>query len=508
MFKNFMGEDGFIWFVGVVEDRNDPLKIGRVRVRCLGFHTDNVSRLPTKDLPWAHVMHPTTDPSMQGLGNTPSWLVPGTWVVGFFRDVDQKQQPIIIGSLPGIPEHKANNRFGFNDPHGVEDTVQGEYKGDPMYGPYPGERSSGHNTGESDTSRLGRGMDSEEHKSLVDRRTERLRGDPEPPAEPEDPNDKTGIPTATKPYLFNVSTETEQDLEERGYWEEPHPKGIVADANPYKSGAYPYNHVLETESGHVFEIDDSPDYERLFRQHRSGTFEEIHRNGDMVTKIVGDNYEIVMGSENIVIKGNQNITVEGDVRQLIKGDYILEVEGNYFRKIHNNERTKVGALVDEETGESIGGNREEEIVGNHSYNINDDIKGRIGGDTIISKEKSSVEVVGGQWKLSTEGKKMDSNPKERGIHIKTSKDYLLDVAGNLSASTITGIVSVKSGSTLNMKSADIMTIHTEDSMIQQANLSWTETVGYDKTSTTGTTWTHTSSGDIEITGGPDIQLNP
>ena len=506
MFKNFMGEDGFIWFVGVVEDRNDPLKIGRVRVRCLGFHTNSVSQLPTKDLPWAHVMHPTTDPSMQGLGNTPSWLVPGTWVVGFFRDVDQKQQPIIIGSLPGIPEHGANNADGFNDPRGI-DTVQEDYRGEPMFGPYPGERSSGHDTGESDTSRLGRGMDSEEHNSLIDRRTERLRGDPEPPEEPKDPNDKTGIPTASKPYLFNVSTESEQDLEERGYWEEPHPKGIVADANPYKSGAYPYNHVLETESGHVFEIDDSPDYERLFRQHRSGTFEEIHRNGDMVTKIVGDNYEIVMGSENIVIKGNQNITVEGDVRQLIKGDYILEVEGNYFRKIHNNERTKVGALVDE-WGESIGGNREEEIVGNHSYNINDDIKGRIGGDTIISKEKSSVEVVGGQWKLSTEGKKMDSNPKERGIHIKTSKDYLLDVDGNMSASTITGIVSIKSGSTLNMKSVGTMTIHTEANMASTSGTTWSETVGTTKTSTTGDTWTHTSSGDIEITGGPDIQLNP
>ena len=498
MFKNFMGEDGFIWFVGVVEDRNDPLKIGRVRVRCLGFHTDNVSQLPTKDLPWAHVMHPTTDPSMQGLGNTPSWLVPGTWVVGFFRDVDQKQQPIIIGSLPGIPEHEANNADGFNDPRGI-DTVQEDYRGEPMFGPYPGERSSGHDTGESDTSRLGRGMDSEEHNSLIDRRTERLRGDPEPPEEPEDPNDKTGIPTATKPYLFNVSTETEQDLEERGYWEEPHPKGIVADANPYKSGAYPYNHVLETESGHVFEIDDSPDYERLFRQHRSGTFEEIHRNGDMVTKIVGDNYEIVMGSENIVIKGNQNITVEGDVRQLIKGDYILEVEGNYFRKIHNNERTKVGALVDEETGESIGGNREEEIVGNHSYNINDDVKGRIGGDTIISKEKSSVEVVGGQWKLSTEGKKMDSNPKERGIHIKTSKDYLLDVNGNLSASTISGIVSIKAGGaggvggTLNMKSADRMMIYAEDSMTVYTEGSMTQTA---------------EDGDFTINGGPNIELNP
>ncbi len=80
----FMGQDGFIWFVGVVEDRNDPERIGRVRVRCLGFHTEDLNLLPTIDLPWAHVMHPVTDPSMHGMGNTPSFLVEGSWVIGFF----------------------------------------------------------------------------------------------------------------------------------------------------------------------------------------------------------------------------------------------------------------------------------------------------------------------------------------------------------------------------------------------------------------------------------------
>ena len=39
--QNFLGQDGFIWFVGVVEDRADPQKLGRVRVRCLGYHTEN-----------------------------------------------------------------------------------------------------------------------------------------------------------------------------------------------------------------------------------------------------------------------------------------------------------------------------------------------------------------------------------------------------------------------------------------------------------------------------------
>ena len=55
--QNFMGMDGFIWFTGVVEDRNDPSKLGRVRVRCVGHHTDDKSKIPTADLPWAHIMH-------------------------------------------------------------------------------------------------------------------------------------------------------------------------------------------------------------------------------------------------------------------------------------------------------------------------------------------------------------------------------------------------------------------------------------------------------------------
>ena len=104
----FMGLDGFVWFTGVVEDRNDPAQLGRVKVRCLGFHTESKTDIPTEDLPWAHVMHPVTDPSMQGMGTTPSFLVEGTWVVGFFRDAVERQQPIIMGTLPGYPQNVAD----------------------------------------------------------------------------------------------------------------------------------------------------------------------------------------------------------------------------------------------------------------------------------------------------------------------------------------------------------------------------------------------------------------
>ena len=479
--QDFMGKDGFSWFVGVVEDRNDPAQLGRVRVRVLGRHSEDLTQVKTSDLPWAHVMHPVTDPSMQGLGHTPSFLTQGSWVVGFFRDTEA-QQPVIMGSLPGIPEDSANPNEGFNDPRG-DGSSQNDYKGTPKYGPYPGEiEHSGHETGEPDTNRLARGAASEEHKSLIDRRDERLNGDPD-----DDDGDATGVHFATKPFLENVSDEAVKD--EREYWEEPEPKGIDEDADPYISGVYPYNHVFESESGHITEVDDSPGAERLFRQHMAGTFEEIHPNGDMVTKIMGNNFEIVIGHENIVIKGNQNITVEGDVRHLIKGDYILEVEGDFYQKIHKNQRTKIGAATADHP-RGPGGNREEEIIGNHAFNINDDIKGRVGGDSVVTFEKSKIQIVGGGYDLDVTGKTMGSNEGGDGVFISTNSNYTVIAKTNISQSTISGIVSIKSGSTLNIKSAGTFTYATEADLV----------------GTTSTTWTHTATGNIDIDGAR-IDLN-
>ena len=99
--QNFLGQDGFIWFIGVVEDRNDPQKLGRVRVRCLGYHTENKVDLPTTDLPWASPVLPITSSGISGIGQSPLGLVEGSWVVGFFRDSTYAQEPIVIGSLPG-----------------------------------------------------------------------------------------------------------------------------------------------------------------------------------------------------------------------------------------------------------------------------------------------------------------------------------------------------------------------------------------------------------------------
>jgi hypothetical protein len=97
-----IGFDGFIWFMGVVvgSPRNDTLKVGRTKVRILGWHTED---LPTEDLPWALPIYPLDTPGGTGV---PTYK-DGDWVVGFFLDGKLGQQPMIFGILPSIPQGKS-----------------------------------------------------------------------------------------------------------------------------------------------------------------------------------------------------------------------------------------------------------------------------------------------------------------------------------------------------------------------------------------------------------------
>ena len=421
----FMGLDGFIWFVGVVENRNDPAELGRVQVRCLGYHTEDLTLIPTADLPWAHVMHPVTDPSMQGLGNTPSFLVEGSWVVGFFRDAREKQQPIIMGTLPGYPEELPDIKLGFNDPTNTYPTEERIY--------------SGHGIKESDVSRLARGEDSETHAALMMRR--KLKQD--------------DIPIAIKPHIPEVSDST--TLEERTTWNELHPKSVIgakeqyraypegadiADSfpDPYPSAKYPYNHVHESEAGHIHEIDDTPGGERLMQQHSTGTFTEIHPDGSKVVKVIGDNYEIIAGKSSILVVGDANITYHGNVRELVKGDYALEVEGNYSQNIHGEHEVKIGK------------NRAEQILGNYAFNIDRAIKARVGEDVDYLIDGNETRSVGGLFDLAV--------TKEISMGSLTS-DIFAFASTDFQISATTGVVSFKAGDKLDMRSAKAMTIKTE-----------------------------------------------
>ena len=94
---DFIGQQ-FTWFTGVVENITDPMKLNRVKVRCIGFHTQDTKVVSTDDLPWATVVMPVTNASIKGNGGN-HHLEVGSWVVGFFRDGPSAQDPMVLGSV-------------------------------------------------------------------------------------------------------------------------------------------------------------------------------------------------------------------------------------------------------------------------------------------------------------------------------------------------------------------------------------------------------------------------
>ena len=450
----FMGADGFVWFTGVVEDRNDPEKLGRVRVRCLGWHSESLQDIPKSDLPWAHVMHPVTDPSMQGLGSTPTFLVEGTWVVGFFLDAVEKQQPLIIGSLPGKPTSVADATKGFGDPNAK----------------YPSEKitHSNHSINEPDTNRLAQGIVSETHQSLIRRRKNKLGG-------------ASAVPMADRPGLLN-STEFSTRVS-GGAWSEPHPKSVFSDQDSYPSSQYPFNHVFESESGHIFEIDDTPDQERLFKEDMSGTFEEIHPQGTRVVKVVYDDYEIIAKNKKIVINASNEIggaldlSVYGSVRQFVTGDYTLDIGGNFIRRVGKSEIVKIGA------GDG-GGNLECEIRGNTSINVSKSYLASIGtseGSMTTTVSGNETRTIGGTQDITVTS----------DISVTSSTASIVQTALQDFSVIALNDVSVVAGNETSHGSGSNVTINYESNV--------TETIGGNLTTSIGGTLTTTSTGVGTIT---------
>jgi hypothetical protein len=97
-FQNRLGHDNFVWWIGVVEDRFDPLNLGRCRVRIFGSHTENLQLVPTSSLPWATPLYPVND------SRTFSTPMEGDYVFGFFMDGLSSQAPTMLGVFPAIPQ--------------------------------------------------------------------------------------------------------------------------------------------------------------------------------------------------------------------------------------------------------------------------------------------------------------------------------------------------------------------------------------------------------------------
>lgn len=545
---------------GVVENRNDPLKLGRCQVRIVGLHTHDKTALPTEELPWAYPLQPITSAAMNGIGLTPVGVVEGTWVIVMFRDED-KQQPIILGTVGGIPQKESRTVDSDNEDIAldsatttIEETPQGtvlitsdggtvnDGNGNPIktgtetvtakiidtpkslpsaippasakkgidalnaamdadsaftgkygraavlaiaggectwvpiqegyyykspqalrtifssvfttdelaekYAKWQGTREGFFNfvygpttkngkdlgnvqpddggkfygrgfiqiTGRQNYQRYARlsGIDIINNPEILnndyvasakvslaflkDKVTiastdpsyleaalkavggaasgkEKKRqyyqyflGEAVAPPEQTDKSTKPGSEAQTAPTgTSGFPADREQNLTLgftdpnmkyplRDYIGEPDTnrlargkiigtavelkdKKILKDV-PLPNGKswsqpdvafgaqYPFNKVMETESGHIMEFDDTPDYERIHMYHRKGTYTEIDPNGTQVNRIVGDGYSIVERNGYVVIAGKCNITVYGEANLLVQNDANIQVEGN------------------------------------------------------------------------------------------------------------------------------------------------------------------------------------
>ena len=349
--ENYMGLGGFFYFFGVVEDRNDPLKTGRLRVRIVGTHTQDKLALPTADLPWALCVLPITASGISGIGNSATGLLEGSWVFGFFRDGHFRQEPVILGSLPGRPTELADNRKGFYDPN----EIYPKYKDEP------------------DVNRLAvNSKDEDENEtnpslSLTIRRETRL----------------TGIATAD--YNSMATAAGDFTLPSDGTtWNQP--------AIPYNA-LYPYNHVYESESGHLQEFDDTPNAERIHIRHRVGSSIEIHPDGTRTDIIKKDQYTLTTGDQSVYIQGKSDTTINGRHKLYINKDGSL----NNHYDIQIGPGANINIQVDN------GDINLHTLNGRINMNSGGDFNLKVGGDYYLQVDGSSFESINGNHSESTSG---------------------------------------------------------------------------------------------------------
>ena len=400
------------FYMGVVEDRNDPKKLGRVRVRVFGLHSpDRKSDVPINTLPWSFVMQPANASTS---GPTLSQLVEGTWVIVMYMD-QNLQDPLIVGSVPGIPKELPDYGKGFSDPFGVYPRFSGE---------------------DSDLSLV---TDEErylEHPTYEARKDRRI----------------TDIQRAKKYQVPTVSATPRDEEFDRSTWDEPDLRG-EQDSN------YPYNSVREFEGGQLEEFDSTSDNTRVTESHASGSYREILHDGTTTVKIVGDGYNITLRDHNIFVQGDLNMTVEGNMRHMVEGDYTLEVGGSMHTYIAGNRESKIDGsdvkeiTVDESTNVlekrsiHVGGNQRLLIDGTETNVVGKTSDKTVRGDQSTTLLGNSSYVTVGNESILTVGKRLVTT---EGVHrfesvanieFDTDSDLNQTIAGNenttLSAMNIT-----------------------------------------------------------------------
>ena len=351
---------------GVVEDRNDPEKAGRVRVRVWGVHSnlrvkDVREGIPTEELPWAEPAMGLIEGSVSGFG---LWSVPlqGSHVFVFFEN-GHVMQPRYFATVPGIPSEGPGDPpdpdLGFIDPDGVYPIAAAE----------PPLKPNALN--EPDVHRLARG---EITSTIVNEKKDRQIKD---------------IPTAVEGDEGQVT------------WNEPLPSYATV---------YPENIVLATHGGIVIEIDNTvipPATEeeseqgkrRVHIYHPSHTYAEVTEEGDIIIRNERDSFEIVTRNKKIYIKANEDKTIDQIQSLYVKKDQEIKVDRHVNKKIAKDLNVDVG----NEYNQTVGADKSSDITGDETKSIGGKLEITIGADAEITIGGNATVSISGNADVTAGG---------------------------------------------------------------------------------------------------------
>ena len=103
--NRFIGDIPFTWFFAEIINVNDPDMLGQCQIRINGFH----DAYRDEDLPWAMPVLPITSASYQTpelgeVGTSPTGILVGSFVYGFFADGPSAKVPVLLGTMPTIKD--------------------------------------------------------------------------------------------------------------------------------------------------------------------------------------------------------------------------------------------------------------------------------------------------------------------------------------------------------------------------------------------------------------------
>lgn len=386
--ENYIKTQEYPYFRAVVEDNNDELFLGRVKVRIHGIHTaDNENSgsefevVKTADLPWAEVMGGTGLGLVGGVGLS-SVLRKGTWVWVILENNDPNK-PIVVGTITGVNARPGKDVYangeGFSDPDGK----------------YPFEARGV----ETDFNRLSTaqklsdkyydemcpilGLDTTIHQKIMDNLdkhegvTDDITGADVSQAEPDSLSDKA---------------------------------------------VYPDNTVLETHSGHIIEMDDTSGNERIRMIHRTGSYMEIRPDGTFIQKCVNadtPSHFIHMNSINEHIAMGVKRYIETNVEEIITG--------TVMRNIQTDLKEHIAGLVELQVDKTVKEIFKDDVTRTLEKNLVEDITENV----TRTVGKNIEETVSGAITLTPSGHlKIDSDVLITG-HVQIDKSA--KVVGNLSS---------------------------------------------------------------------------